>query len=168
MIIIGRDLNHSIKKQITDQEGRILILEIKIRGLNYVLGSIYAPTSDRQDDQNSFLDNLEGLLLPLDTTNLILGGDYNVAVDPEKDRKGARAPGGFSDLFRLRVKDFMSDFDLGDAWHIHNPRSCQYNFHRGERASRLDLWLMFNHLIDTCMEVKITPMALSDHSLVSV
>lgn len=61
----------------------------------------------------------------------------------------------------------MSDFDLGDAWRVRNPDVEQYTFHRGVQASRLDLWVMSNHLIDKCDSMSITPLALSDPSMLT-
>lgn len=63
-----------IKQQLADDNGRLLILEMEIGGTNFMIGSIYAPTSDRQEEHNSFMDVLEEKLGMLDTSNLILGG----------------------------------------------------------------------------------------------
>lgn len=71
-------------------------------------------------------------------------------------------------MFRLRVLDLLSDFDLGDVWRIRNPMGELFSFHRGDQASHLDLLIISNHLIDKCAKVEILPSALSDHSFVMV
>lgn len=93
MILLRRGLECQVKQQIADEDRRLLLLEIEINGDNFVFGSVYAPTSDKPEEQNSFLDNLTDKLEALDTSNLVLGGDFNVALDPIRDRRGERNPG---------------------------------------------------------------------------
>lgn len=67
-----------------------------------------------------------------------------------------------------KEKLLMNDFDLSDTWCIRNPPAWQYVFLRGDQASRIDLWLLSNHLVDKCLQLTILPMPTSDHALLSL
>lgn len=62
----------------------------------------------------------------------------------------------------------MDEWDLTDAWRYRNPSRRQFTFHRGQQASRIDYWLISNHLADICLDSDITHLALSDHSLLTL
>lgn len=166
-ILLRRDFEGLVQQVVRDDLGRILLLQVQIGGMTYILGSVYAPTADRQEDQLQFLEVLESKPDMLDTTNLILGGDLNIALDPNLDRKGVRTqPQG--EQFRLRVIHFMDEQDLGDGWRIQNPQKRGYSFHRGQQASRIDYFLLSHHLLDFSKRLNIIPTALSDHSILTL
>lgn len=132
-----------------------------------VIGSLYTPTADRSEDQASFLDILEQKLLALDSTNVLLGGDFNVALNPALDRKGNRLPPSQRDNTRQCLQSLSDEFDLMDAWRYRNPSKCRYTFHRADQASRLDLWLISGHLMDCCTDSGLIP-TLSDHTMITL
>lgn len=131
------------------------------------MGSVYAPTGDKPEEQAQFLEVLGSKLETLDTTNLIMGGDFNVAIDPKLDRKGVRMHSQ-GEQYRSRLIHLMEELDPGDGWCIQNPQKRGYSFHRGQQASRIDYFLLSHHLLDFSKKINIIPMALSDHSLLTV
>lgn len=146
----------------------MLLLEVNIAGTIYVIGSLYAPTADAPEEQSLFMDRLEEGLAELNSVHVILGGDLNVALDPAKDRRADTRPGTYGEIMRRRVRHLMDEMDLTDAWRYRNPAACQFTFHRGKQASRIDYWLDSTHLTDTCTGSDITPIALSDHTLITI
>lgn len=73
-ILLSRSLPHRIVREVSDDSGRVLLLEIVINEVMYVVGSLYAPTADSPDEQSSFMDYLEEKLTDLQPVNIILGG----------------------------------------------------------------------------------------------
>lgn len=49
----------AINAQVSDPEGRLLLLDITVGSAAYLIGSIYAPMQDRPREQFAFLDHLE-------------------------------------------------------------------------------------------------------------
>lgn len=62
----------------------------------------------------------------------------------------------------------MDELDLQDVWRYHNPNNTKFTFHRANQASRLDYLLTSSHMVDACRGTEITPIALSDHALISL
>lgn len=51
-ILVRKSLQIKVSRQLKDQEGRILLAELEAQGNSFSLGSVYAPTQDKQTDQN--------------------------------------------------------------------------------------------------------------------
>lgn len=155
-----------------DPEGRFLLLQAQCDDWPITLLNIYAPTADRPDEQIGFLDTLEGLLNDLDISNLVIGGDFNCCLDPSKDgfvrRNDSELPPPSSARARLRLSQFADELDISDIWRLLHPEALQFTFRRSAYSSRLDFWLISEHLTELVRESEILPAALSDHSSVSL
>lgn len=61
-ILFGRNFCPKIVKNFSDPNGRLALLDIDINNVIYTIGSIYAPTQDKPQEQMQFLDVLENAL----------------------------------------------------------------------------------------------------------
>lgn len=167
LILMKRDLEFQLIRQIEDREGRVLLLELNIKEISFVLGSLYAPTADAPEEQNRFMDFLEDSLTQISPVNIILGGDL-VALDPAQDRQNSTCSPLYGHVMRQHVLSLMEEADLTDVWRYRNQAARKYTFHRGTQASRIDYWLASNHLADLTSTSTIIPVALSDHSIMTL
>lgn len=155
-----------------DPNGRFILLQALIDGWPVALVNVYAPTADRPDDQIGLLDELEDLLQDLDVSNLILGGDLNCCIDLNKDRfsrnDNSEANHLVSPRATLRLREFADELAVVDVWRLLHLDALQYTYRRKAYASRLDLWLVSEHLTELVQESEIHPATLSDHSAVSL
>lgn len=170
-ILFSRNTSVEVLSHIGDTEGRFLMAQIKLRDTSYTLLNGYAPTADKPDEQISFLDDLEERLQEVTSPSLILGGDFNICIDPERDRTGrpgmappSHAPS--NNRVRQRFTSFLKDLQLVDAWRLSNSTDSQFTFRRRAYASRLDLWLISDFLSELIHKTDISTVALSDHSAV--
>ena len=85
-ILFRQSINKKIYNEITDPDGRYIILDIEIEGLRMTLANIYAPN----EDDTSFYINVIQLIESLPNDNQIIGGDFNLVLDLEIDKKGER------------------------------------------------------------------------------
>ena len=63
-------------------------------------------------------------LLDFQCDEIIIGGDFNLMLDPEKDKKGGLARTHKNAL--KVVQDFSENLDLVDIWRILNPETKRY------------------------------------------
>ena len=70
-----------------DANGRILFVELHYENTHVVLINIYAPTKDHPTDQLLFLNFLTNVLNEYVDANIIIGGDFNICLNPEIDKK---------------------------------------------------------------------------------
>lgn len=99
---------------------------------------------------------------------LVIGGDFNVTVDPHKDSStGSYA---LSQRSRIPLKESFYLYQLADKWRIVCPQERDYTFfssvHRS--YSRIDLSLVSNAVIPMVSRAHIDHIALSDHAPISL
>ena len=95
-----------------DSEGRYLLLDCTIEGNNFTLLNIYAPTKDKIDMQNVFLGYLHSVIDNYSDKNIILGGDFNVCLDPVIDKFGGRSEA--KSEYCKNLENFIEEFTLVD------------------------------------------------------
>ncbi len=159
---------YKILQNIGDTEGRILILTIETSTCKFVIGNIYAPTKDHLEDQKCFLKTLRDKLLVYLGENIIIGGDFNVVRDSLKDKIG-----GLTERPTEYLEQLLSleeEFGLSDVWRRLNPEKIMWT--RRQRSppvfTRLDFWLLSEHLTSAVNKCNILPAIKTDHSLINL
>ena len=170
--------NISCEKVWKDDQGRIVIGVFKIETNTVIVGSIYAPNIDHsirsQQKYSQFLLQAEALLEEAKrySTEFILGGDFNIFIDPVMDTEETPSPTTHpypicADLFN----NFTTNINAIDLIRSHNRDRRLSTFspqgeNRRGTARRLDYLLCSSAMRDvlTCTTIKWGP--LSDHKVV--
>ncbi len=58
-ILIPKNIEYSMCDKITDIEGRILIVKLKINEICFIICNVYAPTRDHKKEQISFINSYQ-------------------------------------------------------------------------------------------------------------
>ena len=124
-ILIKAGFDCSIHQQILDPMGRYIIVKAVMQDKTYVLINIYAPNKDK--DLTNFFKNLYAILQKENLEseeNIIIGGDFNCPLNPERDKKGGVL------LQRKSVTNciecLQNQLDLVDIWRIKNPNTKSF------------------------------------------
>ena len=121
-------------------------------------------------EQDNFFENLNELILRYSDRNLMIGGDFNVCLIPDLDKKGGCCKTRSS--YCKNLNNLIEDISLVDIWRLRNNDKLQFT--RRERTksgivqSHLDFWLISSaveYLIKSC---EIKPGCYSDHSVVNL
>lgn len=162
-ILINKNIQFNHHTTISDPEGRFIIINISINNNPITIGNIYGPNSD----DPSFFSNVFSSLSNLSSCPIIIGGDYNTVINPTLDR--SKHTSKFWQSSKT-IKQFMSDFGLGDGWRLQHPQDREYTFYSNvhQTYSRIDLFLTSNSIIPNIIETKIHPISISDHSPVTL
>ena len=89
MILIKDDLEFGVKSAVSDSKGRYILIEATVQGSDFLLVNIYAP--NKVQEQCKFCSGLEKTIEKLNTSaeqKIVVGGDFNVAIDPDLDCSG--------------------------------------------------------------------------------
>jgi endonuclease/exonuclease/phosphatase (EEP) superfamily protein YafD len=89
-ILFPANLDVTVTNEISDNDGRFLLLDIIIDETRLIFVNVYAPTKSHVVEQCQCLEELREVLMPLSGENLILGGDFNTVLNPLLDKKGGR------------------------------------------------------------------------------
>lgn len=133
-----------------------------------LLVNIYGFNSNSENNQ--LLDIIEDKLSFYTTkfpgSNVLIGGDFNVVMDPSVDRWPPAQP--LKSISKLQL--LISRFDLYDIWRSKFPNDKKYTWSNkdGSRQSRIDFWLTPNILEKEKIEVHILTTPLTDHKALSM
>ena len=166
LTLVHPNSNMEIIKLETDKEGRILIVKVKLDGKHYVLCNIYAPNNDNGEFMEELLRMLDKFP---DNDGIIMGGDFNLVLNTKLDRNGSEVNHG---RMLEMLNTYTEKANLCDIWRTRNPKARTYTWHSWSRThkpicSRIDFFLISQHLVDRVDNCFIEPGHLSDHSVVS-
>ena len=143
----------------SDQEGRVMAIEIQFNNQKFSLGNIYAPNEDKPE---FFLENLDNLFNYGE--NLIMVGDFNTVINTQLDRKGSTYN---NNKLSNIIKECMENLNLVDVWRDRNPRVHRFSYCRGKpriSSSRIDYALVSKGCDNYCSTVMYLPAPSTDHS----
>lgn len=168
-ILIKNNVEYELVSSHIDNDGRYVILEMKIQDKLFMLVNIYAPCSSTQD-QLPFYNKLKDILLDVCTDDhyVVVGGDLNIIMNPAMDRQGGNPKQNQAVLDT--VAEIMESLDIIDIWRVRNPYLRQFTWRKTNPLiqSRLDYWLISNSLQDWVERAEINPAISSDHSSIHV
>ena len=163
-ILLNNNFDFKIQKTIIDSNGNYVILLIKTLNVDILLVNIYGPNKD----DPAFFENIKNKIEDFDTPNIIIGGDWNLVLNPSKDYFNYKHINNAN--ARETVIDMMSELQLSDIWRELNPEVLRYTWRRPTpfQQSRLDFFLLSDNLLDNIKEADINCGYRSDHSIINV
>ncbi len=170
-ILLRNGLDIQIDEEFSDDSGRLLVVKAKIQGEPYLLINIYAPNDEKH--QTHFYRFLKNLMLSKSShdQNIVLGGDFNLLLDPEMDRTGGNhiVSKNYKTTKNI-LYDIMEQYNLEDIWRKKNPATKRFTWTRKNPTvkSRLDYWLVSEKIVDNVDTVAMEPSVHSDHSVISI
>ena len=161
------NLNYHIKKKISGDNGRILILDVEIVFMNYLLINLY--NGNTETDQLKTLKSLSTLFDKVENISdkdIIFAGDFNVFFNQKLD-----AAGGNPLVKKLSISKFLEikeRLNLCDIWRVRYPKSKVFAFRQrhysGFIQRRLDYIFLSNKLQESIKKVEILNALSTDHS----
>ena len=138
VILFNNNFTFQISKTYSDPEGRFIICDLTLNKNQLTLTNIYAPNND----DSNFFTSVFSHLADFKCDEIIIGGDFNLVLDVEKDKKGGLAR---THKKSLEVINSASEsLDLIDAWRVLNPDSSRFTWgqKKPESHCRLDFFLI--------------------------
>lgn len=169
-ILIKKGIDLEILQEDSDRNNRIQFLKIKSHDNIINLFNVYAPT--KETEQITFMNSLLGLLQrrKIDSfESCIFGGDWNIVLDIALDKSG-----GIERVTKRKywnnIVEFTQQYCVVDIWRIRNKAKKKYTWRQKSPRiqSRLDFFLLTEHLQDIINTTEILPSVLSDHSPISL
>ena len=163
-ILFNNNFSFQILRLYSDTNGRFIICDIETEGKCITLATLYAPNEDEPSFFQDFFDHLSDF----QCDDLIIGGDFNLILDLDKDKKGGRYKTHTRSVKTL--KEFTAKLDLIDAWRVLNPNTLRYTWRRKkpEIQCRLDFSLVSQSLMCNITHADITMRFKTDHSLITI
>ena len=119
-ILFNNNFSFQLLKAYTDPKGRFIICDLITNGKHITLANIYATN---EDDPN-FFTSVFNQPLDFKCEEIIVGGDFNLVLNVDKDKKGVLARSHKKSL--EVINEFSINLDLIDAWRVLNPMSFRF------------------------------------------
>ena len=157
-IFISKTIEPNISNVYTDDEGRLIILDIQENGVNITLIAIYAPNEDKPTFYRKIRDKLSDR-----SEHKIIIGDFNLTLDVDLDRCNTYCN---NEKSKEEVENIMDEYSLKDVWRIQNPEKREYSWFKIQnpvKASRIDFALVSAGLDQRIKAVEYIPGIKTDH-----
>ena len=163
-ILFNNNFAFQLERSYSDPKGRFIICDIETNGRLFTLATIYAPN----DDDPAFFESFFSHLQDFHCDDIILGGDFNLVLNLQKDKKGGLAKTHTKAV--NTINEHATKFDLVDAWRVSNPDVLRYTWRRRkpEIHCRLDFFLVSQSLMCDVTHTDISAGFKTDHSMVTI
>lgn len=163
-ILIAKNCPFQIKDSLIDTDGRYLFIKGSLHNKTITLANIYAPNKH----QVPFFRSVTNSLTTFQEGTLILGGDFNVPLNPIQDTSSGASTLPYTAL--REIKSLLKKLLLHDTWRTMNPDVKDYTFYSTphNRYSRLDYIFLTQNDLPQIHHTSIEPMTISDHHPISL
>ena len=137
-ILFNNNFNFQINKVFSDPNGRFLICDIVADSKRLTVANIYTPNKDDPNFFQGFFDHLSSFKCE----EIIIGGDFNLVLHVEKDKRGGLVRTHKNAL--KVIQDFSENLGLTDIWRLVNPEARRYTWRQNQPVihCRLDFFLV--------------------------
>ena len=163
-----------------DLEGRVVSIQISWFNRTYNLVSIYAPASD-DEARSVFFDNLLKSEHVQPGMNNIIGGDFNVCLDPLKDLLDYSDVTNYAKTHRDSIKaltDLLAHSNVQDSWESYKSNFLEdkplWTWHQGgpnstsTTRSRLDRIYVSDLITRNVIHADTQDTLISDHRIYEI
>uniref|UniRef100_A0A8C5M9V7 exodeoxyribonuclease III n=1 Tax=Leptobrachium leishanense TaxID=445787 RepID=A0A8C5M9V7_9ANUR len=149
---------------LTDDCGRYVVVKGSISDRMYTFANVYGPNTG----QHKFLAKFLTTITNFTEGCLILGGDFNLPVDPTLDMSSGRSV--IPNHILRHVRALLHSHRLVDCWRALHPTDRDYTFFSlpSQTYSRLDYFFVSHHHLQDLRSAQITNITWSDHALITL
>lgn len=167
-ILFSSDLDPVNTDVTPSSHSRFLITSFSLFGETYKLVSVYMPTADKEKDQIRVLEELNSVLEEDDGSNLIIGGDFKVAINEGLYCTRYAHPSIPNKSFRSLLLSFLEKHDLVDIWRCQHPTSTGFTWSHAGLLARLDYIFFPDSFPGQVRASSPRSCSFSDHRLISL
>ena len=138
-VLFKNNFEYKIHNVLKDNEGGYILIDIEMMNKHLTLVYIYAPSS-ASGDHLEFFDTEIREIVAMDNELIVIGGDWNVALNPQMDTNHPR------NVYQVRSRKnffyFMNDYELVDIYRTLDADTRKYSWRHfnGMQRSRLDFF----------------------------
>ena len=163
-ILFNNNFELQIMKNYIDPAGRYIICDLMANRKPVTLVNVYAPNEDDPNFFKILSEHIEGF----QKDEIVIGGDFNLVLDVEKDKKGG-LPKTHNNARKI-LCEISKTFDLVDAWRLLNPDISRFTWRQKqpEVHCRLDFFLVSQSFMGNVASADILSDFKMDHSLITL
>ena len=161
-VLFSKIMQIQVHNVIKSENSRYIILYLTLFSHKFVIANIYTPNKDKP----AFFKKVSNEIHKFSPDFFIIGGDFNLALDPRVDRQGSNTN---NDQSADVVRNYINANQLVDAWRFCNSDKSGFTW-RCLRPkpifSRLDYFVISESFTQFVEELSLWPGFQTDHSIV--
>ena len=161
-ILFNNNFEFRIKTVYKGVGGNSLMVVVEIKQKEFLFVNIYGPNKDDPEFYNILTDKLK----EIQYDNVIIGGDFNLVLDPSRDYHN------YKNINNPRARDAVDhltdELQLSDIWRELNPDCRRYTWRRSNpfQQARLDFFLVSDYVVPMVEDTDIECGYRTDHSMI--
>ena len=161
-VLFNNNFEFKIKKVDRDVNGNYIFILVTTMGKDILLVNIYGPNKDSPN----FYVKINEKISQYEKHGLIVVGDWNLVMDPYLDYSNYKHVN--NPKATEAVENMIATHSLTDIWRENNPEIRRFTWRKTSplKQSRLDFFLICDHLIMNYHDSSIIPGYRSDHSMI--
>ena len=163
-ILFSKKTDVTVHNTLSDGKGRYLMLYTSWQKQKVLFVNVYAPNVD----EPSFFTELYKDIGRFTPNYILMGGDFNLALDSSIDRHGTVRN---NNLSAKSVNVYIANENLIDVWRTFKedtPRFTWRKLRPHPMFSRLDYWIISESLAQFINKVDLVPAFKTDHTMVQI
>lgn len=163
-VLFRKELDYKIHRQMVDDNGNYIILDMNIHNQRLTLINLYGPNTDSP----LFFKNISDLIDDIGNTDIVICGDYNCVLNPELDYYNYK---GINNVkAREEVIKLVNEKYLIDPFRENFPELKRFTWKKKNpcKQARLDYFLISENLFQFVKTANIDPSYRSDHAMVTL
>lgn len=161
-ILFNNNFEFKIKRVYKGNGGNSLIVQAEIKQKDFLFVNVYGPNRD----DPRFYSTLQEKIKQFNVTNVIIGGDFNLVLDPARDYynyKNINNPKA-----KEAVDNMITELDLNDIWRDLNQDCPRFTWRRNNpfQQARLDFFLISDQVVTFVDDTDIECGYRTDHSMI--
>lgn len=163
-ILVSKNAPFDLTDQLIDPEGRYIFLKGHYSGTPITIANVYFPNSAHLP----FCKQMTHKLQEFAKGCLILGGDFNIPLNPLTDTSNGNTNIRYQTL--KGIKSLLHKLGLVDSWRFLNPQGRDYTFYSAphKKYTRIDYLFITQKDLPVLTEACIGTQSFSDHAPVAV
>ena len=158
-ICIKRKLKLEVLDTDRDNDGNFLLLKVRYDGIIYVLACVYGPSTSALE----FYDDIYDKCFALGSDLVLMGGDFNITIDFDKDARGYNAQRNLENTGKIIQKN--NYFSLNDVYRSMHKRKYTWIKNNPFKRGRLDYFFATPAILNNICHSEILPVTgFSDHA----
>ena len=166
-VLFRNNFEFTLHNHCHDQNGNFIVLDLTVSNQRLTLVNLYGPNKDTPD----FYNKLKNIVVRQGNTNILMGGDWNLLLDPAIDGRNYKHINNPNS--RQVVLKLMADLKLFDVWREEQGGKSKFTWRRKLnnttiQMGRLDFFLVSESLLNFTRDENIIPSYRSDHSSITL
>ena len=158
-VLFNSKYKYDVTNESIDNNGRYIVFNLVVGENKYRFINVYTPNSEYE--RVKFINEINNWIDPEIET--LIAGDFNCTFDSKLDRKNCI---GSRDIGQIDLKNLLHNQNLDDVWRRRFPQKRVFSWSRGNKASRIDFWLVSKSLNDQVKTIEYSSCVFSDHKIV--